>query len=123
MEAISFWNILAIIISAAISAMGLGGGGVLILYLTLIQNTPQLLAQGVNLLFFIPCAITAIFIYQKRKLLKWKIILPMVLGGLIGVGAGSLLLLHMNTKYITILFAAFLIVTGLSSVFSRQKKK
>ncbi len=50
----NFLDILAVILSAAVSAMGLGGGGVLILYLTLVRDVPQLEAQGINLLFFTP---------------------------------------------------------------------
>lgn len=115
-------DIFAVILSAAISAMGLGGGGVLILYLTLIRDMPQLEAQGINLLFFIPCSITAVFVYAKRKVLQLKLILPMILGGLLGVAAGSFLLYKINTKYITILFACFLIAVGGSTLFTKTKK-
>lgn len=121
-EAVNFWDILAVILSASISAMGLGGGGVLILYLTLIKSVPQLEAQGINLLFFIPCAVAAVFIYAKRRVLQPKIILPMVLGGLVGVATGSFLLYRIDTKYISILFACFLIVVGSITLFGKSKK-
>lgn len=122
METVNFWDILAVILSAAISAMGLGGGGVLILYLTLIKSVPQLEAQGTNLLFFIPCAIAAVFVYAKRRVLQLKLILPMVLGGLVGVAIGSFLLYRIDTKYISILFACFLIAVGGITLFGKSKK-
>lgn len=122
METVNFWDILAVILSAAISAMGLGGGGVLILYLTLIKSVPQLEAQGTNLLFFIPCAIAAVFVYAKRRVLQLKLILPMVLGGLVGVAIGSFLLYRIDTKYISILFACFLITVGGITLFGKSKK-
>ena len=50
MEGINILDALAVLVCACVSAMGLGGGGVLILYLTLVRDTPQMLAQGVNLL-------------------------------------------------------------------------
>ncbi len=118
----NFLDILAVVLSAAVSAMGLGGGGVLILYLTFVRDIPQLEAQGINLLFFIPCAITAIFVYAKRKVLHFKIILPMMLGGLAGVAAGSFLLYKIDTKYISMLFACFLIIVGGFSLFGKTKK-
>lgn len=121
-ETVNFWDILAVILSAAISAMGLGGGGVLILYLTLIKSVPQLEAQGTNLLFFIPCAIAAVFVYAKRLVLQLKLILPMVLGGLVGVAIGSFLLYRIDTKYISILFACFLIAIGGITLFGKSKK-
>ena len=54
-------------LSGVFGAMGLGGGGVLIIYLTGIVNTEQALAQGINLLFFIPCAIVAVFMHAKKS--------------------------------------------------------
>ena len=62
----SFIDILAGILSAIIASMGLGGGGVYIMYLTLVKNTPQINAQGLNLLFFI--STFPIFIGVKRVL-------------------------------------------------------
>ncbi len=121
MEGINILDALAVVLCACVSAMGLGGGGVLILYLTLVCDTPQMVAQGVNLLFFLPCAITAAVIYQKRGQLCWGHILPLVLGGLLGVGAGSLLLRHMDTKFLTVGFAVLMIGAGLYTVFSREK--
>ena len=49
-------NILALLaglLSGIIGAMGLGGGAVLIIYLSLFTETEQLKSQGINLLFFI----------------------------------------------------------------------
>ena len=44
--------LLAGLFSGIIGGMGLGGGAVLIIYLTVFKNTEQLRAQGINLLFF-----------------------------------------------------------------------
>ena len=38
---------------AALSGMGVGGGGLFVIYLSLFTDTPQLVAQGMNLLFFL----------------------------------------------------------------------
>ena len=64
--------LLAGLLSGIIGAMGLGGGAVLIIYLTLFAETKQLQAQGINLLFFIPIALVAVLIYSKKKQIKWK---------------------------------------------------
>ena len=63
-------NILALLaglLSGIIGAMGLGGGAVLIIYLSLFTETEQLTAQGINLLFFIPTALLAVIIYAIKK--------------------------------------------------------
>ena len=50
-------TILAAFFSGLAGSLGLGGGGVLVLYLALALGMSQLKAQGINLLFFIPCAV------------------------------------------------------------------
>lgn len=121
MEAVNLWDVLAVIASAIVGSMGLGGGSVLILYLTLVKGTPQLRAQGINLLFFLPCAVTAVCMYQKQGLLRWDILWRMTVGGLLGVLLGQMLLRQIETKAITALFAGFLIVAGVITLFSKQE--
>ena len=38
---------------SALMGMGVGGGGLFIIYFTLLLGTPQLTAQGTNLLLFV----------------------------------------------------------------------
>lgn len=123
METLNFLDAIAVIVSALIGAMGLGGGSVLILYLTLFRRLPQLMAQGINLLFFIPCAVTAVLVYAKQKIIQWKFVLPMILGGAVGVAIGTYFLKNTDTKYISVLFAIFLLTVGIYTLFSKEKKE
>lgn len=123
METLNFLDAIAVIVSALIGAMGLGGGSVLILYLTLFRRLPQLMAQGINLLFFIPCAVTAVLVYAKQKIIHWKFVLPMILGGAVGVAIGTYFLKNTDTKYISVLFAIFLLTVGIYTLFSKEKKE
>ncbi len=116
-------NIFAVILSAAVGAMGLGGGSVLILYLTLFCDVQQVNAQGVNLLFFLPCALTAVCIYKKQNLLCKQYWLPLVFGGIFGVGIGMQFLEIFNTKYLRLLFAIFLLTIGIITFFQKDKKE
>lgn len=118
-----FIGYLAIFLSAIISSMGLGGGSVYILYLTLFTDTQQLTAQGQNLLLFVPCALTSIIIYTHKKIIKYKQISLMLLGGLIGVGIGYAFIFKIDSAIIRKIFAAFLIISGLVSLVSTIKKK
>ena len=103
----SLWNLLAVIVSAAVGAMGLGGGSVLILYLTLILNMQQVQAQGINLLF----------------LLNKQYLLPLIFGGFVGVGGGMVLLQFLDTRYIRWIFAVFLLTLGIITFFQKEKKE
>lgn len=123
METLNFLDAIAVIVSALIGAMGLGGGSVLILYLTLFRRLPQLMAQGINLLFFIPCAVTAVLVYAKQNIIQWKFVLPMILGGAVGVAIGTYFLKNTDTKYISVLFAIFLLTVGIYTLFSKEKKE
>ena len=42
-----------------LSGFGVGGGTLLLIYMTTFAGVPQNLAQGVNLLYFLPAAATA----------------------------------------------------------------
>lgn len=115
-------DIIAGIVSGILGAMGFGGGGILILYLTLYKNLPQTVSQGINLIFFIPSAVLAIVFHCKNKLIDKKAALIYIGYGLIGVVLGFLLLNHLNDKTLRIIFAVILIAVGIKGLFVPQKK-
>jgi len=77
-------NILIGGISGIVSAMGMGGGTILILCLSLFLGKDQHVAQGANLVFFIPTSIVAIIMNIKQKLIKWKTGIQVTIFGIIG---------------------------------------
>lgn len=99
-------------LSAIIGSMGLGGGGVLLIYFNLFTQTPQTLAQGINLLFFIPSAIVAIIIYIKKGLVNFKLAIIFSLLGLVGALAGSYLACFIESRVLSKLFALLLLIMG-----------
>jgi uncharacterized membrane protein YfcA len=115
--------ILAAFLSGIIGAMGLGGGGVLLIFLTLFASVPQMKAQGINLLFFIPVGVLATIIYSFKKQIEWKIVFKMWLGGIVGVVLGFLFAKQIGTDVLSYIFGVFLIVLGLSGLFSKHTKK
>lgn len=115
-------DILAGFFSGIIGAMGLGGGGILILYLTLIKDLPQLNAQGINLIFFIPTAIVALLMHTKNKLIEWKTAFKLILAGLIGIIPGYYLINILNESILRKLFAAVMILVGIINLLRKDKK-
>ena len=112
------WSILAAFGAGALGAMGLGGGGILVIYLTLVVGMPQLQAQGVNLLFFLPCAVISIIINAKRKLIDWRNALWIALGGLPATLLGIWLSDLIDARWIGYLFAGLLMFIGARELFS-----
>ena len=78
-------------ISGMITAIGLGGGTVLILLLTLGLEVTQRVAQATNLLFFVPTAVTAIILNLREKNIELKIGINIIFFGVIGAIFGSIL--------------------------------
>lgn len=114
-------NFIAGFLSGIIGAMGFGGGGILILYLTLYRDIPQLNAQGINLIFFIPSAVLAIIMHTRNHLIDWKIAVKYILYGLIGVTIGYLALKFIDENIIAKIFSVILILTGIKELFSKNK--
>lgn len=120
----SIWiGLIASFLGAILSAMGMGGGGLFLLYLTIVSGFTQLKAQGINLIFFIPCAIVAIFIHNKNKLIEWKVALIGSAFAVIGVFAGFFLSSHLNEGLLSKLFGVFLLIIGAKELFSKNKKR
>ena len=72
---------------AFLAAIGVGGGSLLMLWLTLILGYPHWQARLVNLLFFLPCALIGSFFRWKQGTLDIKRILPAVCVGCIAAEA------------------------------------
>lgn len=111
------------LLAGIFASMGLGGGMILIIYLTVFLNTDQLIAQGINLMFFIPIALISVIIHAKNKLIIWKIILPTVLCGIVGTLIGEFFAKRLGSKTLSKIFAVFLIIIGVREVIKALNKK
>lgn len=110
-------------LSGLIGSMGFGGGGILIIYLVIFAGVPQLKAQGINLIFFIPCALLSVIIYSVKKQIKRKEIMPVIFGGILGAVPAGIVLKYIETTYLSKIFAVFLIFTGILSLIRLKKEK
>ena len=71
------WIIIGIVafLTGITASMGLGGGFILVIYLTIFAQMPQLAAQGVNLIFFLPIAAFSLIFHIKNKMIEKSVIL------------------------------------------------
>lgn len=74
-----------------LSGLGVGGGSLLLLWLTLVVGEPQETARVMNLQFFLPCALVATAFRWKRSKSDWPLALPAVAAGLAGAILGNYL--------------------------------
>lgn len=115
-----FSSVMASFFAGVFGAMGLGGGSVLIIYLTVFAGLEQLAAQGINLIFFLPTAAVAIYIYSRKKIIKWKSIFPIMVSGSIGTLISSFFVGMLNAGFIKSLFGIVIIFYGLYEIFSSK---
>ena len=111
------------LVSGTLGALGLGGGSVLILWLTLGVGMEQIAAQGINLVFFLPCALVAILLHARKKRIRWKLWLLAAPVGVLGALLGSVLAKNLDSGLLGQGFAVLLLVFGLCEVFHRKKSR
>ena len=104
-----------------ISGMGIGGGAILIPSLVIFLAIEQHTAQSVNLLFFIPTAIVALFIHIKNKSVNIKPALIIVVSGVIGAIAGAYMATSLSSEFLKKVFGVFLLVMGIYEISGAKK--
>ena len=105
-------------LSGIVSALGMGGGTILILLLGIFTNLEQHLVQGTNLIVFIPVSIIAILINIKNKKIDYKISFQIIIFGMIGAFIGSMLAFKFNNRILKKFFGIFLLIIGFLEICS-----
>lgn len=112
----------AVALLAGITAsMGLGGGFILVIYLTIFAQMPQLAAQGINLVFFIPIAVVSLFFHIKNKMVETSVILPSVLLEVLGVFLGVWAANTLGSDGLSKFFAGFVLLVGIREFYMALK--
>lgn len=110
------------IVLGFLAGLGIGGGSLLILWLTMVQNLDHSVARGINLLFFLPSAAIACLFRWKQGCIPWKRILPAILSGCIAAGAFSFVGLRLDLALLKKLFGGLLILTGIRELLYKPKQ-
>jgi len=105
-----------------LAALGIGGGTLLVLWLTQILGMDPGISKSINLLFFIAAAGSASIIRLRNKVIPWRSILPAIVTGCITAAVFSLIGNRMDTVITRKIFGGLLLITGLKELFYRDKK-
>ena len=103
--------------------MGLecGGGTVLIFLLTTVSETGQHIAQGANLVFFIPTCIVSIAMNLKSKNIELKTATVVVIFGIVGAIIGASISINIQVNYLRNYFGYFLLIISIFEIYSLIK--
>ena len=105
-----------------LSGIGVGGGSLLMLWLTIVSGVDHADARCVNLLFFIPAALTACCFRIKQGSVHIKTILPEIMAGCICSALCSWAGAFLDTQILKKMFGILLIITGLRELMYKKKK-
>lgn len=106
-----------------LSGLGIGGGSLLILWLTILAHVEPQTARGINLLFFLPSALGACFPRIVSGKLRIRPLLPAMLAGCVAAGIFSYWSQTMDTVLLKKLFGLVLLCVGVRELFWKNANK
>lgn len=104
-----------------LSGLGIGGGSLLLIWLTAVLHTDQDTARTVNLMFFVPSALTACAIRTKNRQLDLKTPIPAIVSGCIFALFGCWISTKLETVLLKKLFGLILLYTGAKEILYRPR--
>lgn len=115
--------ILPLIVGGAtgvLSGFGVGGGSLLLVYMTAFAGVEQRLAQGINLLYFLPAGLMALPAHVKNGYIEKQALLPAIGAGLICAALSAWAATAMDVALLKKFFGGFLIVVGVMELVGRR---
>ncbi len=112
---------LAALVTGVLSGWGVGGGSLLMVYLTAFSNMPQLTAAGINLLYFLPTAASSLFWHCRGRQVDWRVAWPAMAAGAATGGACALLAHGLNGGLLHKAFGLFLCYIGVTELLRKSR--
>lgn len=115
---------IAILVGAGLgflSGLGVGGGTLLILWLTQIVGIDPGISRTINFLFFIAAATSVSILRIRKKQIPWRSIWPAILAGCISAGVFAFIREMLDKDILRKIFGVLLLITGFRELFYRVK--
>ena len=112
---------LAGLATGILSGFGVGGGTLLLVYMTAVAGLNQHLAQGINLLYFLPAGLCALPAHVKNGYVEKRGLLPAVGAGLACAAVAAWVATGLDTDLLRKWFGGFLILIGLWELLGKEK--
>lgn len=110
------------LITGIISGFGIGGGSLLIVYLTTFAAVDQYTAGGINLLYFLCCAPTALIAHIRNRRVEWKAVIWCSVAGVITSALAAFFAAGMDTNLLRRAFGVLLLYIGFRELFCKSQK-
>lgn len=109
-------------VCGVLSGMGVGGGTLLMVWMTAVAGIVQESAREINLLYFIPTAAVSLYFHKKNGLLSGKVIFPAAVTGSVTAALTGWVTGGMDRGLLGKLFGAFLLFVGVREILYRERK-
>ena len=115
-------SLLAGAVTGVLSGFGIGGGSLLMVWMTAVLAMEQKAAQGINLLYFLPTALGSLYYHKKNGYLKKEAIRSAILPGVALAVAGAVAAAFVDTQLLRKAFGLYLLWAGVSVLWPKKKK-
>ena len=105
-----------------LSAWGVGGGTLLLLVMTLFLGVDQRMAQGINLLYFLPTAGAGLLFHRKTGMLDRQALRQAIPWGVVTAALGAWAATAMDTEVLRKPFGVYLLVMGVLTLVKKTEK-
>ena len=105
-----------------LSAWGVGGGTLLLLVMTLFLGVDQRMAQGINLLYFLPTAGAGLLFHRKTGMLDKQALRQAIPWGVVTAALGAWAATAMDTEVLRKPFGVYLLVMGVLTLVKKTEK-
>lgn len=99
-----------------LAGLGVGSGGLLMIYLTVFLSVGQLEAQSINLVFFTFSAGASLLWHYTHRKVEAGALFLIVMGGVVGAFFGSGIAANTDPSTLSALFGILLIISGVSTL-------
>ncbi len=106
---------------AILSGLGVGSGGLFVIWLTMIEGVGSIEARGMNLLFFVFSATSALLFHLIRNRIRVRTVFYLSIFGAIGTLIGSFVGNAIDPTVLRKIFGAMLILSGVYTLFGKNK--
>ena len=107
--------------ASILSAWGVGGGTLLLLVMTLFLDVDQRTAQGINLLFFLPTAASALVCHARGGYLDKATLKSAVPLAVAAALAGAWIATNLDVAVLRKPFGVYLLLSGVSLLWPQRR--
>ena len=116
-------NLLIASILGFLTGLGIGGGSLLILWLTFVLKMDPFSARGIVLLFFIPAAVISSIFRWKQGTLSFTSALPAMISGCMAALLFSYISTMADPHVLDRIFGLILIAAGVREILYKKKRQ